>query len=1255
MNRVHRKIWSASRGTFVAVAETARSRSKAAGSGTVGALAIAIGAAAGAHAAGLAPGALPTGGQVSAGSAAISSSGNTLHVVQGSQRAAINWQTFNIGSAGTVNFVQPNAQAVVLNRVVGNERSVIDGALHANGQVWLLNGAGFLINRSASINTGGLLVTPLDISDADFMAGRTTFENRGGAGRILNFGSLQAPGSYVALLGPQVVNEGLVSARLGTAVLAAGDKVTLNFNGDSLVSATVDRGALDALVANRQAIVADGGLVLLTARGVDDVMAGVVNNSGEVRARTVAEHAGRIYLLGGMEHDRVEVGGKLDASAPDGGRGGFVETSAAHVSIADGALVDTLAVGGQHGNWLIDPYDFTIAASGGDITGAALGTALASGNVTIEAASGSVSCTGASCGAGNASGNGDIFVNDSITKAAGGDTTLTLKADRSIAVAANTGISSTSGKLNVYLSANNSGANAGTITLAAGSSIVSNGGNIILGGALTGGVPAADRSVNTTLQASGTTGATLNAGTGDLRISAQALSLRAYAKLQAANIQSQLASLSTSSSAGVQITAANSISFDATGNFTFAGTFSAPAGSAYITPASKTSITAGNSLTISGSTISVQNASVKLAGSGTNTLSLTSQGNVTFSDSAVQFVGTPAFSLAMKQGQAQSSISGINSSYSTLDGYLAGQNVSIYQFAESNGLSLSGSHIGLKGAAYTMKYYSDAAARTVAPKSIDNGKLAFGTGLQDSVNPLGNLYQPFYFDTNLDRWFKLTFSNYPLDIAMGAGGDGSQGWNTNGQLLTSNPRNGTGPADLTPTISGVSFDTSGLSGGIGRVVVSYLVTVPGGVGSFTLRNTYSLGAGDSFIRTITEIANAGTAPLENTRLWIGTRDDYVAITDSNIKTKGNITDSGFTPITAQSEQAKSILISEFDPVTDGVTGSAILFHSTNADADTITDRCCSFNNIINKNPRNSAIVTPKEDGSYGLFMNFGNLAVGGSKDVTWYYGATSLSNVNSLITQVVQGVAADNAPPRVTPPTNATLEQAVASATNPASLPDTTSLAGTSPLSAPSTSSTANVVNVPAGVSLQFAPNEQLMIVSSLNGDVPNNPVTLSQAREMMQPAGGGSGTAGASSGSGTSGGSATGGGGAGGTSNASSGSNGSGSSTGQGGSAGSGGSGGSGSGSGTTTAGDSGGSNGSGGSANAGGGSGGRGSEGGGSNASGTAAADSAGSSSEGDGDRERERAVTIPASRNSLVQIVNGGVRLPGGVEQQLFVIKK
>jgi hypothetical protein len=62
--------------------------------------------------------ALPTGGRLAAGSATISQSANTLNVVQSSQRAVVNWDSFNVGSQARVEFVQPNAQAVIHNRVV---------------------------------------------------------------------------------------------------------------------------------------------------------------------------------------------------------------------------------------------------------------------------------------------------------------------------------------------------------------------------------------------------------------------------------------------------------------------------------------------------------------------------------------------------------------------------------------------------------------------------------------------------------------------------------------------------------------------------------------------------------------------------------------------------------------------------------------------------------------------------------------------------------------------------------------------------------------------------------------------------------------------------------------------------------------------------------------------------------------------------------------------------------------------------------
>src|SRR5512139_2304449 len=50
-------------------------------------------------------------------------SGNTLAITQtgsASNRGLIEWSSFSIGSAARVNITQPNAQSVLVNRVVGS-------------------------------------------------------------------------------------------------------------------------------------------------------------------------------------------------------------------------------------------------------------------------------------------------------------------------------------------------------------------------------------------------------------------------------------------------------------------------------------------------------------------------------------------------------------------------------------------------------------------------------------------------------------------------------------------------------------------------------------------------------------------------------------------------------------------------------------------------------------------------------------------------------------------------------------------------------------------------------------------------------------------------------------------------------------------------------------------------------------------------------------------------------------------------------
>jgi large exoprotein involved in heme utilization and adhesion len=246
---------------------------------------------------------------------------------------------------------------MALNRVMSSDPSRIYGQLNANGQVFLVNAAGVLFAPGSSVNVGGLVASTLDISNADFAAGNMRFNKTSGAtGQVLNQGTLTASdGGYVALIGPQVSNEGTIVARLGTVAMGAGNAVTLDMHGDGLINLQVDSAALSALASNSGAIQADGGLVVLAARSGGDPLATVLNNSGTVQARSLTSKNGVIRLEGG-ETGVVAVSGTLDASGYGNGQtGGTVKVwvtrsacSQVRVDASGDAGGGTVLVGG---NW----------------------------------------------------------------------------------------------------------------------------------------------------------------------------------------------------------------------------------------------------------------------------------------------------------------------------------------------------------------------------------------------------------------------------------------------------------------------------------------------------------------------------------------------------------------------------------------------------------------------------------------------------------------------------------------------------------------------------------------------------------------------------------------------------------------------------------------------------------------------------------------------------------------------------------------
>lgn len=255
--------------------------------------------------------ALPEGGQVAAGQAAITTAGSTMTIAQQTAQAIINWQNFGIGNGEAVHINQPNSQAILLNRVIGSNPSEIFGQLTANGQVILVNPNGVFFRPGSSVDVGGLTASTLNIANEDFLKGQLRFAGDS-QNPVINAGSITAQNGYVNLLAKEVVNEGIIAAQTGSVNLAAGSGMSLDYNGDGKMTVAVTDGAYQSAVANKKLIQADGGLVVMTASGKDALMDSAVNNSGMIQANTLGEATGQISLTG----DNIATTGTISA---DGG------------------------------------------------------------------------------------------------------------------------------------------------------------------------------------------------------------------------------------------------------------------------------------------------------------------------------------------------------------------------------------------------------------------------------------------------------------------------------------------------------------------------------------------------------------------------------------------------------------------------------------------------------------------------------------------------------------------------------------------------------------------------------------------------------------------------------------------------------------------------------------------------------------------------------------------------------------------------
>ncbi|WP_178130261.1 filamentous hemagglutinin N-terminal domain-containing protein [Reyranella sp. CPCC 100927] len=306
---------------------------------------------------------LPTGGTVVGGSATITTGTNQVVVNQTTNRGVIDWRSFSIGQGTRVDFQQPGASSVTLNRVTGPDPSVIAGQLTANGQIVLVNGAGVVFANGAQVNVGSLAASTANIRNPQaFMAdGKLVFDvpsPNANAG-VVNAGTITVrDGGLVGLVGNMAANHGVINARLGRVTIGGAETFTVDLAGDGLINFQIGQpvtrqpvdgqGKKQPLASNTGTINADGGVVTLTARAAGGVVDNVVNVGGAIRAQAVSQEGG-VLVLGGEDGGTVNITGKLDVSGKSlGQRGGQVIATAAggKVNVASSAVIDASGASG---------------------------------------------------------------------------------------------------------------------------------------------------------------------------------------------------------------------------------------------------------------------------------------------------------------------------------------------------------------------------------------------------------------------------------------------------------------------------------------------------------------------------------------------------------------------------------------------------------------------------------------------------------------------------------------------------------------------------------------------------------------------------------------------------------------------------------------------------------------------------------------------------------------------------------------------
>jgi filamentous hemagglutinin len=293
---------------------------------------------------------------VTSGAAGYAVSGNQAVVTQTTNKAILNWQSFDIGAGNTLTYryqdgsgsLPANASFSSLNRIWQANPSEIAGRIQVqpgqNAQITLINQNGILFKDGAQVSVGSLTASTLDITDAAYLAGVHANANAGGQAAFAAGAS--APGGLVVvesgaelkterggrvmLLAENVENHGLIETPEGQTILAAGAKVYLAVSDDPGLRGflvEVDSPASGGTALNTGTVIADRGNISMTGL--------TVNQAGRLTATTSVNLNGSIRLMA-----RDSVAPQMKGSDP--GVTVPVAQRTGQLTIATGSLTEVL-------------------------------------------------------------------------------------------------------------------------------------------------------------------------------------------------------------------------------------------------------------------------------------------------------------------------------------------------------------------------------------------------------------------------------------------------------------------------------------------------------------------------------------------------------------------------------------------------------------------------------------------------------------------------------------------------------------------------------------------------------------------------------------------------------------------------------------------------------------------------------------------------------------------------------------------------